>query len=715
MLTSVSSSSLNHSKLFQSILVSSCLILIVCFFTPFEIFINNIVDLGYVFSEISLYLLFICVFLTTCFTLILIAIPQRIYGTVVSLLLLITILLWLQGNIFYKDYGALDGGEINWSNWAIWGYVEIGIWIISIILTIIFAQKIKKIANAICIIILITLFSVFTIQYLGSSPSESKELVFDESSKFDFSSDKNVIIILVDTLQSDIFYEIISDNPDLKEQFDGFIYYPDSTSGFPQTEASVPNLLTGSFYDNSIPFSEYIEKAYQEYSVPKVLKERGFQVDLIPTYYDFTIYKSKDIASNLIRKEHFKSIKEGLNKALHLIDVALFRNVPQITKKYIINENRWLLSNCLRSDQFSHLDPGAGDKNFYRDISMINETVTAPTFKFFHLKGCHGPYNKNELGEHVDHVNSREAYTNFCTFNLKRLVSFLDELKSRGIYDKSLIYIVSDHGEGRFEEEKINTKLIDKNTNPNQTMVPIKIKARAIPLMMTKDFFSTGTLKTSNKQLSLAGIPRMIFKDLNLNLNNLEKNHSEKENNLPAIRRYLFYNWPDKYPSYEYNIAGHSWFDSSWSGPNKVYTKTGTYDKDFSVIFEEYSSNKYILDGSGQANDYEFKFKETNSGGYCNIKINNEETASKYFLSIVPKNIVLNDTNIEIRMGHKKLNKVEIRNNSHIDKTPIIGVQLPENDLKYNNRTLSILYNGSNGRKIDNPIEAIHIFKLSNK
>jgi phosphoglycerol transferase MdoB-like AlkP superfamily enzyme len=130
----------------------------------------------------------------------------------------------------------------------------------------------------------------------------------------------------------------------------------------------------------------------------------------------------------------------------------------------------------------------------------------------------------------------------------------LDELKSKGIYDKSLIYIFGDHGEGRFEELKINTKLIDKNSDPDQTKIPIKIKSRAIPLMMIKDFYSTGELKISNKPMYLAKIPQMVFEDLDINVDNVRKESTENENHMPDTRKYYYYNWPTLDPSFEWVV-----------------------------------------------------------------------------------------------------------------------------------------------------------------
>jgi hypothetical protein len=710
--SSVPGFQIDRYKILQALLVSGCLILFLCFFTPLDIFFNNSKEFTYRFSEIYLYLLLVSVPIIALLTLILILIPKSVFERVVSLFLVIIILLWVQGNLFYKDYGPLDGSKINWDKWATLGYVEAIVWSTLIILAIIFSPYIKKFINKVCIVILLTLISSLAIKYLGYSSLDSRKVIFDESIKFDFSSDKNVILILLDEAQSDVFDEIISEHPEFKEKFSGFVYYPDTVAGFPFTETSVPNILTGTYYDNSVLFREYIEKAYLGNSIPKVLKENDFQVDLIPTYYDDTLLKSTTIASNVIKKGQITNFRQGLSDSLHLIDIATFRSVPHLLKRYVMNDNKWFLSQFLppNKSKLSHLNWWSGDDNFYGEFSKINDSVRVPVFKFFHLKGCHAPYSKDALGKYVPSTTTREAYKNFLIYNLKRLVSLLDELKSKGIYDRSLIYIFGDHGAGRYEELKINTELIEKNGYVNRCTIPHKIKARAIPLFMTKTFSSTGELKISSKPVSLADIPQMVFKDLNIKLDQQVGGFLNNESASQHTRRYLFWNFPYTDPLYEYSVKGNGWLDSSWTGPNRVYTKKGFYEKDFSAVFEKSNSNNYRIESSGPKENYEF---ESSREGSYSITVNRVNRNSEYFLSLIlDNNIELADLEINVYVDRRIIKKIKVKENSHISEIPIFGVRIPRTYSLKGDFNIDISYRGDTSSKIVNPFEAIQLFKL---
>lgn len=691
--------------------MSGCLILFLCFFTPLDVFFKNTKEFGFRFNEIYLYLLLVSLSLIVLLTILLVLIPKSVFERVISLFLIVVILLWVQGNILNKDYGPLTGATMNWDRWATWGYFEAGVWSALIVLTIIFSRYIKKIINKICIVIILTLISTFAIKVFDYSPLDTRKVIFDESVKFDFSTNKNVILILLDELQSDVFEEIISEHPELEEQFSGFIYYPDTVAGFPFTETSVPNILTGTYYDNSVPFREYIEKSYLGNSIPRILKKRGYEVDLIPTFFDNTISKSTTIGSNLTKKGQITNFRQGLSNGLHLIDIAIFRSVPHLLKRYAINDNKWLLPRFFPSakSKLSHLDQWSGDRNFYGDIPKINDSVQKPVFKFFHLKGCHVPYNRDANGRSVPSTTTRESYKNFAIYNLKRLVSFLDRLKSKGIYDKSLIYVFGDHGAGRYEELKINTGLIENHVNNNRSTIPVKVKARAIPLFMVKKFSSAGKLSISSQPVSLGDMPQMVFKDLGIELDGQGMGTLNSESASQHTRRYLFWEYPNTDPLYEYSIKGNGWLDSSWRGPNRVYRRKGRYEKEFSAIFESGDSNNYRIESSGPQDSYEF---EPSGNGRYLISIENAHRKSDYFLSLVlDDNIDLDDLEINVLVEKRLIKKIKVNQTTPFSESPIIGVPIRRKHPTRRHFDIDIVYRREGSSNIENPFEAIHVFK----
>jgi hypothetical protein len=210
----------------------------------------------------------------------------------------------------------------------------------------------------------------------------------------------------------------------------------------------------------------------------------------------------------------------------------------------------------------------------------------------------------------------------------------------------------------------------------------------------------------------------MVFEDLDINVDNVRKESTENENHMPDTRKYYYYNWPTLDPSFEYDISGNGWFDSSWDGPNKIYTENGVYEKDFTVLFEDYSSEKYSTNSYGSVNSYTFEsLKHSNAGnvlgeGYFTIDIKAPDLSSSYYLTIETTNHKIIKGSLIVDVDGERVDKVKIKNSSQIDDNPIIGIRIPKVKPDVDEIQIKISYSIDDSSLIDNPIEAIRIFKL---
>jgi hypothetical protein len=60
-----------------------------------------------------------------------------------------------------------------------------------------------------------------------------------------FSTEKGVLMIILDEFSSQAFYSLLGTQPQLKRDFADFTYYRDVLASFPTTYAAVPAILTG--------------------------------------------------------------------------------------------------------------------------------------------------------------------------------------------------------------------------------------------------------------------------------------------------------------------------------------------------------------------------------------------------------------------------------------------------------------------------------------
>ena len=226
------------------------------------------------------------------------------------------------------QYGILDGSSIKWGAHRIYGIIDSSIWLLVAILAFtkssFFYKFAKTIATAFILIQLLSL-SIIAVQTRDAPLEFFKQYYVEKTPAFDFSKNRNVIILVIDEFQSDVFQEIITQDNSYKDIFDGFEYFRNSVSGFDFTEFAIPAILTGKLYDNSVPRAVFLEGAYLNDSIPKVLMDKGFEVHLFPwrALANESYYYDERIATNFKRRSLPIEIK--IEEVSRLIDVALFR------------------------------------------------------------------------------------------------------------------------------------------------------------------------------------------------------------------------------------------------------------------------------------------------------------------------------------------------------------------------------------------------------
>ena len=104
---------------------------------------------------------------------------------------------------------------------------------------------------------------------------------------FRFSSERNVIHIVLDEFQTDVFVAMLEeDGGSLGRTFTGFTFFADHLGAFPSTSLSMPAMLTGKEFRNEQPVPEFVRQAFSEGSIFASLNRAGYAIDatsIIPT------------------------------------------------------------------------------------------------------------------------------------------------------------------------------------------------------------------------------------------------------------------------------------------------------------------------------------------------------------------------------------------------------------------------------------------------
>ncbi|MFY8092675.1 MAG: sulfatase-like hydrolase/transferase [Niveispirillum sp.] len=426
--------------------------MVVFWFSPWSIFALNRNEFGVPGRWLRIGLLLPVLVSAALWILVLLALDDgaRVYG--ITLTLAFAISATIQSMLVVRRYGQLDGKGVAWGEFAPYRRADALIWTIPALVLLPLSPWIADFVwGAAALLITLGALDVLSIKPAESS---TEKFVPRDETMFSFSKEKNVILIIIDSLKGDVFDQIISKSPELKESLGGFVYFPDTSSAFPSTVFSVPSILTGTTYDNRIPVKDYIRNAYTSVSsLPFVLKENGFLVDGHTACLN-TILGEPQVFDNF---SPFSSVADiNYRDFFYILDLGLFRSMPHFIKPLIYRGQRWLFSNLSAS---ASRQLSGGNKYFMpwprtemdfvpKARKEINVSSLRPTFKFYHLSGAHIPYWMNEDG-----TGNTENLPDTVEFNLghstgcmRHLVNFLEVLKTHGVYDNSLIIVAGDHG-----------------------------------------------------------------------------------------------------------------------------------------------------------------------------------------------------------------------------------------------------------------------------
>ena len=544
-------------KIFPSLAVSACFILTAFIFAPSQIFLTNAREFNASYFELLGYLFLIALPFFLLAGTITVFLPKSLatHQKVVAFLLSLSFLIWLQGHILVWDYGLLTGGEIYFNTWIL--MLDGTVWLLVIIFAFkksaFFYEHIKFISYVLVAILIST--SLFT--YVRTDIPNANQYEVDSTNKFTFSKERNVIILMLDMCQSDVIQKILDENESYEDIFDGFTYYLDSLAGFPTTYASIPNILTGQYYDNSIPFSDFLDSAFvSPSSIPKVLKDAGFEVDC----FTYPLFLDKRVMSNVKERAGIET-----TTIINIYDATFFRYAPDFFKRYIYNDGKWFLKNLVprKLVALSDVDDMRVPINTpwvtfdekslaLKDVAFINDMLTYSNtvnegyiFKFYTLWGCHDPYLLNEKLEYEEMTGS-DAYERQAKASLHISKLFLDELNRLGVFDNSMIFVIADHG--------IHG---DRKGNPH-------------PLFLVKKFDGRGQMMVSDAPVSLSDIPKTIFSEFGLKGDFAGESIFDLTDSDSRERRFLYYNWDDGWdrdylPTMkEYIVSGPVWADESW-------------------------------------------------------------------------------------------------------------------------------------------------------
>jgi YidC/Oxa1 family membrane protein insertase len=329
----------------------------------------------------------------------------------------------------------------------------------------------------------------------------------------------NIVVIMLDRAVSVFMPFIFEEYPELRKIYSGFTFYPNTVSYNGYTRIGAPPIFGGYEYTpeetnkrNNIPLVEKHNEAL--IMLPEIFSKNGFSVcvtdppyanynwksdlSIFDNYPDIKAYITDSQYTDLWLSEHDLKLPEtGDIIKRNMFWYSLLKGLPLLLRQPIYLDGTWCspisgqklrltLNGYSVLDYLPRLTEITGD-NFNTLLVMTNNTTHENSF--LQAPDYIPVINVTNYGN--THFSKEQAY-HINAAAIKRLASWFDFLKENKVYDNTRIILVSDHG----PEPNFVTKI----------GLPFNVD-QFNPLLMVKDFDSSGEIKTDMTFMSNADVP----------------------------------------------------------------------------------------------------------------------------------------------------------------------------------------------------------------
>lgn len=541
----------------------------VCFFATLAIYAGNSSEfLTAYFDLVLIYLPYVCILIAALGSIGLVMDRDALHRYE-AFLFALAVLFWLQGSILVWDYGVLDGRRIDWLSGSWRGVVDVSIWIAVLLLAIVAHTRVRKFLRTAALGTVAIQILIAAMTLLGNADIVSSKGVIANTDGRDavmrFSKQHNIVHIVMDGFQSDIFANILagSSERDIKTELRGFVYYEDNLGAYPYTQLTVPGMLSGKLFRNEIPVDDFIDETMRGNTIINTAYVAGYAVDIAAPVALRNVYAqgSYSNAYGISSSGHVDASDFARVDAAKLIDLALFRVVPHFAKALVRRDELWVFQAGAHSDSYLQMQ-------YFSDLAFLNDLSAAmevdreePVYKMIHVMLSHKPIVANQSCEYGGRKpTTREYVKTHAQCGLNRVLNVFQRMRDLGIYDNSLIVLMADHGAWVPVENLPQSEVVDSLT-----------VAMATPLLAIKAPGAAGPFRVSRAPTSIIDVPATIADIVGLEWGSEGVPLSSLNPSSVRTRQHLIYSYGINpkakgylFPMQEFSIDGSPYDVNAW-------------------------------------------------------------------------------------------------------------------------------------------------------
>ena len=367
-----------------------------------------------------------------------------IYGDVIFL---IGLCIYIQYNFLNHGMPVLTGETVDWIRYRPQMVIGVIVWLVCIMIVILIHIRVDRIKRgkvllalsvSLSLMQLVSLCFVFRGYYTSLSGRESSSYTRD--GEYDLGGQTNVVIFIVDTLDVEhMRYYLASDL--YKGELSDYDYFDNVIAGGAPTILGGAAFLSGIEYDPAFSFSDY-QSYVSAHNVLSDFREHDYDVRIFSngTLGQYECENVCGLDDNTI--DNKPGFIRKMNKLVgysvlpYVCKPLLYGGTEEITGVLSEGTMRFNDSNSL----------------WYEDLKRIGELNLSfdRAFRLYHLYGMHTPYHNDESCNRIDLEENAVNANRVLAGIFREITTYTDMLKELGVYDRTTVVIMGDHGSSAY-------------------------------------------------------------------------------------------------------------------------------------------------------------------------------------------------------------------------------------------------------------------------
>ena len=329
------------TRLKISVLPVFCLVITFFGYGPAELYLSNrgSEEFWFAFSEILWPIVLISLLIYVIIMGLLLILPTKGYHCMIAAVVAVTALLLIQTVFLPNNYGALDGTQIEWSqyngrliyNTVVWLAIVGGMVFWAIRNWAGFRRYMQIIAAVILLIQAVTLVMIGITKGDKNTEKALEDVYLTTENLYTVSSERNTIVFILDAFDSQLMCDLLEENQEeLQNSFEDFTFYHNTSGGATRTKYAIPYILTGKTNDTGKTYADYIKESFRESPLFKVLRTGEYSTGFYTEYGYVDRTQTKAIDNISVGTKLHATSKWGLSQSV--LKMTAFKYMQPILK-----------------------------------------------------------------------------------------------------------------------------------------------------------------------------------------------------------------------------------------------------------------------------------------------------------------------------------------------------------------------------------------------